>query len=261
MVSSNAAFNLVRETLDHGVVNSWLAWRRGASATRTAAAAPHLKVAPAYFFARRDRNTYQAHSWDPTNLETLPIYFTRNLLLSNYRSIFAIDNDDGSNGCEWIRRRVRRPPAASHDLNVPVTRAPPTNRPASISPIILSSPDVVTRNWLLWSGAKNLMGYNKAFLENAYVYADYTPFVSPQVRALGFSQGEGGAALRAKYGGGDAVPFCTGSVAPWASADLGLADQFRGNTCICSSSAQFFRWYDVSCEARRAPRVLAGAPH
>ena len=161
---------------------------------------------------RRDRNTYQAHAWDPTNLETLPTTLVGNLLVSNYRSIFAVDNDDGSNAY------------------------------------------VITRNVLLWSGAKNLMGYNKAFLSNLYAYADYTPFASPVVRELGraygLHAGLGNAALREKYGGLDAVPYCTGSVAPWASADLGLADQFRDNVCIASSSANFFRWYNPCNSAR-----------
>jgi hypothetical protein len=98
------------------------------------------------------------------------------------------------------------------------------------------------------------MGYNKAFLSNLYAYADYTPFASPAVRANGRAHGlhagEGNAALRKKYGGQDAVPYCTGSVAPWAAADLGLADQFRQNTCIASSSANFFRWYDPCNTAR-----------
>ena len=75
---------------------------------------------------RRDRNTYQAHDWDPSNLETLPIVMDQNLFVCNYRAYFPIDNDDGSNAY------------------------------------------VQTRNFLLWGGAKNLMGYNKAFLGNNF---------------------------------------------------------------------------------------------
>jgi hypothetical protein len=154
-----------------------------------------------------DRNTYQAHEWDPTNLETLPILFTQNLFLSNYKSIFAIDNDDGSNGY------------------------------------------VVTRNLLLWSGAKSLMGYNKHFLSNLYAYADYTPFSTAAARAHDPTLSEDSPALRAlarKYelSEGNGVNFCTGSVATGAFAQLGLADQYRGNTCIVSSSTNLFRWYN-----------------
>jgi hypothetical protein len=171
----------------------------------------------AYIFAClcRDRNTYQAHAWDPTNLETLPIVLDQNLFLCNYRSIFAVDNDDGSNAY------------------------------------------MLTSNFLIWSGAKNLMGYNKAFIGNAYVYPDYVPIAAPAARGLhGLLGGEAAAAeLRRKYplaqsparlaadGGGDDVAngvlFCIGSVAPWPSARLGLADQFRNNACITMRSDPF----------------------
>ena len=173
----------MRETTDHGVFNDW------------------------------DRNTYQAHADDPSNLETAPITMDQNCFINNYRAYFPIDNDDGSNAY------------------------------------------VQTRNLLLWGGAKNLMGYNKAFLGNAFVYVDYSPITSPAVRALGLELGEDTAAMRAKYprhlssqpggglGSGNGVSTCAATVAPWASATLGLADQFRDNTCIASSSSHFFDWY------------------
>ena len=72
LMSRNAGFNLVRETTDHGVFNSW------------------------------DRNTYQAHAWDPTNLETLPIVMDQNLFICNYRAYFPIDSEG-----ERARVRVR----------------------------------------------------------------------------------------------------------------------------------------------------------
>jgi hypothetical protein len=78
--------------------------------------------------------------------------------------------------------------------------------------------------------------------------------VSPAVRALGLSLGEDTAAMRAKYprelsskkksGLTNGVGTCAATIAPWASAQLGLADQFRNNTCIASSSANFFEWYN-----------------
>jgi len=161
-----------------------------------------------------DRNTYQAHEWDPTNLETLPISMDQNLFVCNYRAYFPIDNDDGSNAY------------------------------------------VQTRNFLVWGGAKNLMGYNKAFLENAFVYVDYSPVTSPAVRALSLSLGEDTPAMRRKYprelssqrgggvGSGNGYSNCAATIAPWASAQLGLADQFRDNTCIASTSDHFFDWYN-----------------
>jgi len=170
---------VVRETEDHGCFNSW------------------------------DRNTYQAHAWDPTNLETLPILIDQNLFVNNYNSYFPIDNDDGSNAY------------------------------------------VVTRNLLLWGGAKNLMGYNKAFQSNVYVYVDYSPITSPAVRKMGLPRGN----HTAKYAGSsqsdgfgissrNGYSTCTATIAPFASAALGLADQFKDNVCIASTSDHFFDWYN-----------------
>jgi hypothetical protein len=178
-VKRNVAFNLVRATSDHGPFNSW------------------------------DRNTYQAHAWDPTNLETIPISIDQNLFVNNYNSFFPVDNDDGSNAY------------------------------------------VVSRNFFLWGGAKNLMGYNKAFLSNIYVYADYSPITSPRVKDLGLPRGN----HNKKYSGSsqpdglgissrNGYSTCTSTIAPFASATLGLADQFRDNVCITSSSDHFFDWYN-----------------
>ena len=108
---------------------------------------------------------------------------------------------------------------------------------------------MITRNLLLWSGAKSLMGYNKRFLSNLYAYADFTPFSTAAARAFDPTLSEGSPALRVlarKYqlSEGNGVNFCTGSVATGAFAQLGLADQYRGNTCIVSSSTNLFRWYN-----------------
>ena len=127
-----------------------------------------------------------------------------------------------------------------------------------------------TRNWLLWGGAKNLMGYNKAFLENTFVYVDYSPITSPAVRALGLSLGEDTPAMLAKYpralssqaGGGlasgNGYSSCASTIAPWASAELGLADQFRGNTCIASTENNFFDWVSAREAGRLSARASVG---
>ena len=166
------------------------------------------------FLRSWDRNTYQAHSWDPENLETLPITMDQNLFICNYRAYYPIDNDDGSNSY------------------------------------------VQTRNVLLWGGSKNLMGYNKAFVGNAYIYADFTPATSPAVRALPLPLAADTPAMRAKYprelsplrggglGSGNGVGVCANSIAPWPAAALGLADQFRKNTCIVSNKNNIFQWYN-----------------
>jgi hypothetical protein len=156
-----------------------------------------------------DRNTYQAHSWDPTNLETLPITLDQNLFVNNYLSYFPVDSDDGSNAY------------------------------------------IVSRNFLLWGGVKNLMGYNKAFLQNVFVYVDYSPITSQKVKDLGLSFGnhnkkysnssqQGGIGISSSNG----YSTCVASIAPFASAELGLADQFRNNVCIASDKGHFFDWYN-----------------
>ena len=88
---------------------------------------------------------------------------------------------------------------------------------------------------------------------------DYSPITSPAVRALGLPLGEDTPAMRAKYprelssqrggggggvGSGNGYGTCASTIAPWASAELGLADQFRSNVCIASSPSQFFDWYN-----------------
>ena len=77
---------------------------------------------------------------------------------------------------------------------------------------------------------------------------------SPAVRALGLSLGLDTPAMRAKYGGssqpgggvasGNGYSNCAATIAPWASAELGLADQFRSNVCIASTADHFFDWYN-----------------
>jgi hypothetical protein len=128
----------------------------------------------------------------------------QNLFVCNYRAFFPIDNDDGSNAY------------------------------------------VQTRNFLLWGGAKNLMGYNKAFIGNVFAYVDYSPIMSEAVKALNLNLGDHSAKYSGSshgfVGSGNGYSNCASSIAPWASAQLGLADQFRKNTCIASSSRQFFSW-------------------
>ena len=93
---------------------------------------------------------------------------------------------------------------------------------------------VQTNNFLLWGGTKTLMGYNKLFINNTFVYVDYTPATSPAGRALG-----GPPRL------GNGYNSCAASIAsyPWRAAGLdGLQEQWWNNTCIASSPDKFFDW-------------------
>ena len=67
LIQNNLGFNLVRETADHGVFNSW------------------------------DREPYYWNPNRPNDSTPLPIVIHQNLFINNYHSFFPIDNDDGSN--------------------------------------------------------------------------------------------------------------------------------------------------------------------
>ena len=97
---------------------------------------------------------------------------------------------------------------------------------------------VQTNNFLLWGGSKTLMGYNKHFINNSFVYVDYTPATSPAGRALGGPP---------RVGNG--YSSCASSIAsyPWRAAGLdGLQEQWWNNTCIASSPDKFFDWYECN---------------
>lgn len=90
---------------------------------------------------------------------------------------------------------------------------------------------LVNNNVLLWGGTKSLMGYNKHFVNNTFVYVDYTPLLST-------SDGFG---FETKFG------VCATEIASAPFASKGLQDQWYGNTCIANSSSRFFLW--MSCNS------------
>lgn len=67
-LSQNLFFNTVRETNDHGAINSW------------------------------DRQPYAWRSWNTTNVDPLPMLITRNFIINNYHGVWGLCHDDGSNG-------------------------------------------------------------------------------------------------------------------------------------------------------------------
>jgi hypothetical protein len=92
---------------------------------------------------------------------------------------------------------------------------------------------VQTNNFLLWGGSKTLMGYNKHFINNTFVYADYSPAANG-ARKLG---------LTPPLGNGYGV--CATSIASYpfiAMGKGGLQEQWYNNTCITSSRDAFFEW-------------------
>jgi hypothetical protein len=68
LLTQNLLFNSVRETNDHGAINSW------------------------------DREPYAWRPWDPTNVTPLPMLETRNFIINNYNGVWGLCHDDGSNG-------------------------------------------------------------------------------------------------------------------------------------------------------------------
>jgi hypothetical protein len=67
IIESNLLFNTVRQSSDHGCINTW------------------------------DRQPYIWNLANLTNLYPNPTHFSKNFLVSNYRSVWPIDHDDGSN--------------------------------------------------------------------------------------------------------------------------------------------------------------------
>ena len=85
------------------------------------------------------------------------------------------------------------------------------------------------------------MGYNKHFINNTFVFADYTPsFGLTAQKFLGEKR-------REKIGNGYGV--CATSIAsyPWGDAGVtGHQEQWWNNTCITASDAQYFEWYECN---------------
>lgn len=101
---------------------------------------------------------------------------------------------------------------------------------------------IQTNNFLLWGGSKTLMGYNKHFINNSFIYVDYTP-VQHAERVLGLGP-------PGKLGNGYSV--CATSIASYpfiAQGKEGFQEQWWNNTCIASSSDQFFNFYECNATA------------
>ena len=88
------------------------------------------------------------------------------------------------------------------------------------------------------------MGYNKLFLNNSFVFVDYTPAQYAE-RVLGL-----GPQAPRKLGNGYSV--CATSIAssPWiAQGKEGFQEQWWNNTCIASSPDQFFDFYECNASS------------
>lgn len=97
-----------------------------------------------------------------------------------------------------------------------------------------------TNNWLLWGGSKTLMGYNKHFINNSFVYVDYSPVTyAEQVLGLG--------APVQRLGNGYSVCATSIASAPFiAQGKSGFQEQWWNNTCIAGSPDQFHNWYECN---------------
>ena len=99
---------------------------------------------------------------------------------------------------------------------------------------------IQTNNFLLWGGSKTLMGYNKHFINNTFVFSDYAP-------SFGLTAQEFLGEQRRNLGNGYNV--CAVSIAsyPWGEAGVsGHQEQWYNNTCVTSSSSNFFNWYECN---------------
>jgi hypothetical protein len=90
---------------------------------------------------------------------------------------------------------------------------------------------VVTNNFILYSGSKSLMGYNKHFINNSYIYPDYypamhaTPFLAGAGEGLWPPEGKPLA--------------CSANLATAPFTASGLQDQWWNNTCVANSGRIF----------------------
>jgi hypothetical protein len=108
---------------------------------------------------------------------------------------------------------------------------------------------VISNNFLLWGGTKSLMGYNKVFANNTFVYVDFTPVVYARDHLglrLGPSSPPSSSSsspleFETKFG------VCATEIASAPFAASGLQDQWFLNTCIANSSSRFFQW--MSCNS------------
>jgi hypothetical protein len=88
---------------------------------------------------------------------------------------------------------------------------------------------VDTENILLWSGSKNLMGYNKRSERNLMVYVDYNPALLLSHARVGWSAPEPKPAM------------CAGVITAYPSG-AGVADAWVNNSCVAASNASLFRF-------------------
>jgi hypothetical protein len=70
LLTQNLIFNTVRETNDHGGINSW------------------------------DRQPYAWRPWDPNDVSALPMVERENFVINNFNSVWSLCHDDGSNA--WV---------------------------------------------------------------------------------------------------------------------------------------------------------------
>jgi len=106
-----------------------------------------------------------------------------------------------------------------------------------------------TNNFLLWGGSKTLMGYNKHFINNSFVYADYSP-VEYAETTLGLGRPSEERLRRRRGGGGmlgNGYSSCASSIASYPFIEEGLdgcyqdglrggcQEQWYNNTCIVQS--------------------------
>lgn len=84
------------------------------------------------------------------------------------------------------------------------------------------------------------MGYNKHFINNTFVFADYSPVGRAAAKVLG------------QRPLGNGYSSCATSIAsyPWgANGVSGHQDQWWNNTCIAASHSNFFTWYECNASA------------
>lgn len=93
-----------------------------------------------------------------------------------------------------------------------------------------------------WGGSKQYLGFAKTAANNVYVYADYSPALSPAAVAARAATAPAAAAVAAaKYGVDVANGWGVCAMAYGTSSFGGdLRDVWVNNTCIVASSGHIF---------------------
>jgi hypothetical protein len=202
-VSRNVAFNLVRETSDHGPFNSW------------------------------DRNTYKWRD-GPGGTDPLLSRLDQNLFVANYHTVVPIDHDDGSNGYLDTRNVLlwggTKNLMGYNKRSVNNTMVYVDYLPSLVAPAEL-------QQRMGWSvGMEGSGGGGSSSRRDNTTTHPLLSSSSSSPSSSSWWSSPWPSSPQTK------PPLCAAYLT-WFPASTGQADSWVNNTCIATSEASFFRFY------------------